>query len=165
MPMIVGTVANVRQKVVTNKVTKKQYTLFIYEVDDTIINGGFNQKYNVGDSFNEECTMSKFNELTMPKHTPQGKFVNTSKYDSVPTTSSGPPARSFPVNKLSPEMAIIRQSALKAAVDVYGSMIPPDADDGEEIDVDAHAEKIIQLAYKFADFSSGQREVKITTGE
>jgi hypothetical protein len=66
----------------------------------------------------------------------------------------------------SPEMSIIRQNALTNAREaVIGSGMhssPHTAATKEERQqqLDAMAEDIIYLAYKFADFSSGRRESK-----
>lgn len=93
-----------------------------------------------------------------------------------PTTSvSAPPAasagrsggvagRPFPVPRTSGEMAIIRQNALTNAVNLwsnYLSTLPPEA--AEEVLKDDVEERIIATAYKFANFSSGQREVQIAS--
>jgi hypothetical protein len=72
------------------------------------------------------------------------------------TTKASYTERTFPVNISSPEMSIIRQSALKAAIDLYNTH----SVDGD-LTLENHAEAVITLAYKFADFSSGQREVNI----
>jgi hypothetical protein len=80
-------------------------------------------------------------------------------------TGAGASGRPFPVPVNSGEMAIIRQNALTNAVnwfnrmplvteDADGNLIPPPSD----ADM---AERIIAMAYRFAEFSSGQREVRV----
>ncbi len=69
---------------------------------------------------------------------------------------AGAAGRPFPVPKTSGELAIIRQNALTNAVAVINNY-------GGELDaqltLDEYTDKIIEIAYKFADFTSGQREV------
>jgi len=72
----------------------------------------------------------------------------------------GASGRPFPVPKNSGEMAIIRQNALTNAVNWYTSQTGLDGSSTIGSDVDA-AERIITMAYRFAEFSSGQREVSV----
>lgn len=66
-----------------------------------------------------------------------------------------PTGRTFPVAVDSPEMSIIRQNALQHAARIIASRDIPKA-----VTDDAVAERVIAMAYKFAEFASGQREVK-----
>lgn len=66
----------------------------------------------------------------------------------------GASGRPFPVPTTSGELAIIRQNALTNAVN-FVNAYPLAPDNHNE-----RADMVVELAYKFADFSSGQREVK-----
>lgn len=70
----------------------------------------------------------------------------------------GASGRPFPVPTTSGELAIIRQNALTNAVNFFGANYF--STDPDQPTLAAKADMVIELAYKFADFSSGQREVK-----
>ena len=72
--------------------------------------------------------------------------------------SGGASGRPFPVPSASGEMAIIRQNALTNAVQFFNSQYY--STDTENPTIIEKADMVIELAYKFAEFSSGQREVK-----
>ena len=81
---------------------------------------------------------------------------------TAPSRSAGIAGRPFPVPRTSGEMAIIRQNALTNAVNLWSHYIgtlPPEA--AEAVLNDDVEELIIATAYKFANFSSGQREAEI----
>lgn len=68
--------------------------------------------------------------------------------------SGGASGRPFPVPSASGEMAIIRQNALTNAVNFVNGLDYPFSG------IDEKRDAVIETAYKFAEFSSGQREVK-----
>lgn len=71
----------------------------------------------------------------------------------------GAASRPFPVPKTSGEMAIIRQNALTNAVNAFQHYLGFSPDNTAAGDLDDYVNQIIEIAYKFAEFTSGQREV------
>lgn len=118
---------------------------------------GFKQPYHIGDMFNSEVEFK------------YGKYKEVRALGSAPVTSGGggvmaaaaaAPGMAFPIPKASKETAIIRQNALTNAVNLYTSHLETQGAAGIG-DWDKAVEHILGLAYKFAEFSSGQREIRL----
>jgi hypothetical protein len=135
--------------------TGKQFRIHLVELEDgRVVNVGFKQTYAIGDTFDAMCEF-KFGEW---KPTASGS-------SSAPARSEAPATppkkawvdKTFPVPTTHGDMAIIRQNALTNAVNYYNANVGmPSGLAAEEA-----IESIIKMAYKFAEFSSGHREVRI----
>lgn len=138
------------------------WTLWGADIDGTQVKVGFQKPaFNVGDQVSLQCEQNRYGDIEVI--TP-GKPVGGASKPAPKPAGTGQAGgrgydRTFPVAKRSPEMAIIRQNALtnaNATLSIWaqatGNKLPKDP---EEL-----AELIITLAYEYADFSSGQREVK-----
>ncbi len=137
--------------------------------DGTTVEVGYKQPYRVGEYFNRDCEM-KFGSLKDVGPAAPGATVGGPSPSPKPYTAlavAAPAGRTFPVNPESPEMSIIRQNALTNARElvtstfVHQEVMDPLADqDVRRKVLDNMVDDIMYVAYKFADFSSGQREVK-----
>jgi hypothetical protein len=81
------------------------------------------------------------------------------------TVNTPPPAykggsRPFPVPKMHGDQAIIRQNSLGHAVSTVADYIATQPTE-KWPDLDAWTDLVIKVAYKYADFSSGQREMAV----
>lgn len=133
--------------------------------DGTSVEVGFKNPYQTGEYFNRSVEF-KYGTWKDVGPAVAGAEVATPSPAARPAAGGAPSGRTFPVSRESPEMSIIRQNALTNAREVlvclYGN--GDDAYPGmpkaeRQQYLDALAEDIFHLAYKFADFSSGQREV------
>ena len=157
---ITGTVQAITPTNGVSKRTGKPYTIWTATIDGNEVKAGFKKPgFEVGQNVSVEVNTNKWGDVEMV--TPG---TPTYSKPTMPSASSGggaPAGRTFPVNKTSPEMSIIRQNALtnaNAAVNNYYEFSTLDT--GEIGSLDEYLEKVIETAYKFTDFSSGQREVK-----
>lgn len=75
------------------------------------------------------------------------------------TGSYGRPEKPFPLPKTHGDTAIIRQNALTNAVATVADFVATRPTE-EWPDLDKWTEMVITTAYKYAEFSSGQREVE-----
>ncbi len=136
--------------------------------DGTTVEVGYKQPYRVGEYFSRDCEM-KFGSLKDVGPAAPGASVGGSSPPPKPypvSAGAAPAGRTFPVNPESPEMSIIRQNALTNARELITAvsmgytvdMITDTAVRREMLD--KLTDDIMYVAYKFADFSSGQREVK-----
>jgi hypothetical protein len=114
---------------------------------------GFKQPFSVGQDVNVEAEM-KYGKLTMT-----GPGGSSPQSNSTQSGGSSSGALAFPIPLTSKEQSICRQSALKAAIDVVNGMGARKISLPEAPDL--LAEFIIEMAYKFTDFSTGNREVKM----
>lgn len=142
-----------------NPNTGKTMTIHYVEAQDDTgnvvrVNVGF-KPMPVGTTF--PAVVEKYGELQVSNNggpAPKSNAVTT----TAPTKDYKRGV--FPIPKDSGEFSIIRQSALKAAIDTLNSIVSPDLNTPE--DVDAYVEDyVLPLAYKYADFSSGHREEKM----
>lgn len=138
------------------------WTLWEVVIDGTRVKAGFDKpSYNVGDTVSVQATQNKYGDLEMVQ---PGKPVGGK---SAPPRAAGTGQvaargydRTFPVKTDSPEQAIIRQNALtnaNAAVAKWFELAAGETPLPE--DLAAYTELVIETAYKFTEFSSGQREV------
>jgi hypothetical protein len=147
---------------------KRPFTVHSVVLEDgTVVEVGYKQPYRVGEYFNR-AVETKYGKLK-----DMGPAVaGDSELGSSPPATPGRPAavgaptgRTFPVSQESPEMSIIRQNALTNAREVVMAAYERGPINGQakadrQQMLDTIAEDVLYLAYKFADFSSGQREVK-----
>jgi|CXWL01.1.fsa_nt_gi hypothetical protein len=146
---ITGKVVSVGYSSLISKKTGKPFKVHSVTLDNgQQFEVGFQQPFLVGQNINVEV------ETKYGKQAMVGQGGSGGAASSPPSVSSG--ALAFPIPLTSKEQSICRQSALKAAVDIYQCIgIEPSSN------MDALAEDIISLAYKFTDFSTGNRETKM----
>lgn len=89
------------------------------------------------------------------------RLVTTGGGAATPTAGVPKNTAAFPVSTDSREYSIIRQSSLKSAVDTVNGYHGGDA----SMSLIEYVNAILETAYTFTDFSSGQREVKAVTNE
>lgn len=161
---IKGTVDSVTDKVITSKAGKRFKVHYVVMDDGQEVNVGFKQPFAVGQYVTLDVEQ-KFGELKMLSSS-NGNAQAVSK--SAPASGSAPrpsaSSRPFPVPKTSGEMAIIRQNALTNAVTMFcnGALeFVPGKDEMKS--TDELIEEVLKMAYKFAEFSSGQREVALAS--
>lgn len=144
--IVKGQVTELGSKTVTAKATGKTFRVHNVVLDTgESVSLGFKQLFKVGD--NVTLTVEeKFGELKMVHAGTTTAKVDGPKMDSSPGTRNV----KFPIPRTSNEYAIIRQNALTNAVNYHV---------GNSMAFDP--EKVIELAYKFAEFSSGHREERI----
>jgi hypothetical protein len=117
---------------------------------------GFSQPFKVGDSISVDVE-TKFGELKVTSSSvaadsgTKGVPMGTKAY--APSTGKN---TVFPVPNTHGDYAIIRQNALTNAVAIVSQR-----SDWRSEDVDTVSERVIRLAYKFAEFTSGHREKRI----
>jgi len=170
MEQITGMINDISAVKGVSKRTGKPYSIWWVDVNGTNVKAGFNRPgFNVGDTVTLDVQTNKYGEQEIVT---AGKSMSPAA-KPAPMAASGSGGgrggfeRTFPVKKDSPEMAIIRQNALTNAVRFLEDIAPQEymCDEIDEVKsfeeyVDKCGEAIITLACKFAEFSSGQREVK-----
>ena len=161
---IKGTVDSVSDKVITSKAGKRFKVHYVIMDDGSEVNVGFKQPFNVGQYVTLDVEQ-KYGELKMLS-TSNGNAQTVSKQAPTTGTSARTPvsSRPFPIPKTSGEMAIIRQNALTNAVTMFcnGALeFVPGKDEMKS--TDELIEEVLKMAYKFAEFSSGQREVALAS--
>jgi hypothetical protein len=150
------------------KATGKPFTVHAVVLEDgTKIEVGFKQPYSVGEYFNRTVETKYGKLVDSGPAEPGDTEPGPSPSPAAPSRPAPPSGRTFPVDIGSPEMSIIRQNALTNAREAVSNFMgyPNVANSGatkaeRQQTLDAIAEDIVYLAYKFTDFSSGQREVK-----
>jgi hypothetical protein len=143
-----------------NKPGKRPFTVHRVQLaNGDEVEVGFKQPYRVGDNFNSEVEFKfgKWKEVRA-----LGGAAPATPAPSSPsgasTSGNGAPA-TFPIPKGNKESAIIRQNALTNAVKLFE--VQAATSDEAALTDEVAAERVIQIAYKFAEFSSGQREVRL----
>lgn len=129
----------------------KVYTVVLSTGEEVEI--GYKPTYKVGDNFHSEVEFKygKYKEVK-----PLGASGATAGVAS--SAPSGVASMAFPIPKASKETAIIRQNALTNAVNAVINY----TDGTPRGSFDEYIDTIISTAYKFAEFSSGQREIRLT---
>jgi len=152
------------------KASGKPFTINTVLLEDgTEIEVGFKQPYSVGEYFSRRVEV-KFGKLADVGAAVPGdvEMAATSPAPAARSAGSAPSgggyqARVFPVGRESGEISIIRQNALTNARELVLGMVAgtglPLAKADRQQALDAIVEDVLYVAYKFADFSSGQREV------
>ncbi len=152
MNRVEGNIDNITTKEVKTKFGPKP--VYMVEVNGTVVNCGFRKpSFHVGE-YVEWDTEIKYGELQLVTKGQAPSQGQQQQPQSRGTTT--PPRSQFPVGKDTKDISIIRQSALKAAVETFALS----KDSWSADDMDDLAEQIIHLAYKYAEFGSGHREVK-----
>lgn len=145
--------ATVTKAYTVKKVSKagKPMTVHYVKLDDgREVNIGFKKLFEEGDTFTGGVEL-KYGEL---QHVPGG-----SDGPGKPAPSAAPAA--FPVDLRSKDNSICRQSALKAAVDTVSNYYTSVSSATPPAKLDEYAEEVLTIAYKYADFSTGNRERKM----
>jgi hypothetical protein len=154
----------------TSRASGKPFKIWSVTLDNgTVLKMGFNKPvYEVGQRIMGTATTNKFGDVEFNPGgvAPKGATTATAARSvSAPAASGG---RSFPVGKTSPEMSIIRQNSLTNANATMRALLTDrsveamgftDADGA--LDMDAVKAWVLDLAYHYTEFSSGQREVKM----
>ena len=154
-----GTVTNTYSKTKSTRVGDK--TIHYIEVDDgNTVNVGFKQTFEVGEVVNLDVA-EKYGELQIARGGAKGGGGSVKPTWKPSTSSSAPPrARgAFPIDPTDNQTSIVRQSSLNRAVDTatimqQHGMFADDISQEELVDI------ILEMAYQYTDFSTGQREVK-----
>lgn len=151
---IQGKITQMIPKRITAK-TGKSYTVFTAMVDGQNINLGFNRfKFKEGQQIEVNVEPSKFGGFDIVEGgTPSSAPAISNKPAPFPNVGGG--GKVFPVPASHGDHSIIRQSALKAAVDTVSLFSK------EHKTVESFTEAAIKTAYKYAEFSSGRREEKL----
>lgn len=159
-----GEVLDCTSKVLTSNKTGKKFRVHYVELDGgEVINVGFNNPFKVGQRVTLDAEQ-QYGELKMSQSGGGGGGAAPApKQAAAPKSNYVPPsARPFPVPKNTGEIAIIRQNALTNAVTMFcnGALeFVPNKEDMKS--VDELVEEVIKMAYAFAEFSSGNREVRL----
>jgi hypothetical protein len=113
---------------------------------------------SVGTVVSASGTAGKYGVTLDPKTVSLGGTVNASQpaAKAAPAASYG---KVFPLPKTHGDTAIIRQNALTNAVATVADFIATQPTE-KWPDLDTWTDMVITTAYKYAEFSSGQREVK-----
>lgn len=159
MKTISGQVTEITPQSGVSKRTGKPYTIWTAVVDGTPVKMGFNKPgFNAGDTVTLDVQQNKYGDWEpIAPGKPSGGRAPAAPSGPAPA----PAGRTFPVATTSPEMSIIRQNALTNANAAVHHYMERNADSVTEPDnVEGYIEMVIEAAYKFAEFSSGQREVK-----
>lgn len=153
-----GTIDSVYSK--TKSTRSGDKTIYYMQVDGQEINMGFKPTYSEGEYVNLEVE-EKWGEWQIVGKA--GSRPAPAKAAPKSTSYSGGKSNfskgTFPVEPTDSQVSIIRQSSLNRAVDTVAIMkdlcILP-----EDITQEQLEHVIFDLAYKFTDFGTGQREVK-----
>lgn len=160
---ITGTVQGISPFNGVSKRTGKPFTIWTVTVDGRDIKAGFKKPtYEIGQNVSIPVEVNKWGDTEMIQ---PGKPMSGGGGSSAPPKPSAGAApsggRTFPVQINSPEMSIIRQNALtNANAAVHNYMERNASEVTEPSTVDEYVEMVIHAAYKFTEFSSGQREAK-----
>lgn len=158
-------VSNIRKETKMSK-ANKPFTINWTDFQSGLsVSTGFNPPaYSIGAtvSFNADPNYGKLemNLATLTigggaaKPAPEGSSQGTK------STGSGYKEKPFPVPKTHSDTSIIRQNSLTNANTVMATYMSICSESGHPDTPEELAEKVIEIAYLFTDFSSGQREVK-----
>lgn len=163
MSNVTGVITKKSQRQVTTKFGEK--TSYSIQINGEWYSAGFKPcPYNEGDTVSANFEMN-------------GSYKNITGYGAAPASAgsgaapapSAPAPRAtgkqFPVPSDHPDRAIIRQNAL-----AHATKLVVEGTSADMPDLDGAAERIIELAYKFEAYATGQREVEaaerlVDTGE
>lgn len=137
----------------------KDVTIYYGTVDGTEVNLGFKPIWEEGEYVSVEVA-EKYGEL---------QITGKAKPGSTPAPKAGTKAVSsgsfkrgaFPLEPTDNQVSIIRQSSLNRAVETVGLMMQNNMI-SESMTQEELEELIFELAYKYTDFGTGQREVKMS---
>jgi hypothetical protein len=160
MPAVDNFITNIEKDTRTSK-AGKPFSIWYATLDDgRRIKFGFNKPpYELGQRLTGSAEPNKFGDLEFsgPGAAPAAAKIGSGPSATGPVATGG---RTFPVATTSPEMSIIRQNALTNANAALDNFLSHGQWTLEADTPEAYAEAVIELAYKFAEFSSGQREAK-----
>lgn len=158
---IKGTVDSVYSK--TKSTRSGDKTIYYMTVDGQEVNLGFKPTYSEGEYVNIEVEEKWGEWQIVGKGKAGGKAAApTSSYKAG--GKAGVKRGSFPVEPTDSQVSIIRQSSLNRAVDTVAIMAKEGmlADNLSQEELESI---IFDLAYKFTDFGTGQREVKMAENQ
>lgn len=161
---LIGTIDSIYTKDITIKrgpragQTSKVYHAIISGED---VNLGWSCPYEEGERVNIQVETSRFGGYELAKG--NGKATPT-----VATVPAGTAAKSkaqvqagaFPVGKNTKDVSIIRQNSMTHATQIVRDMIQAGTI-VKPLCKEEYLEKVIEVAYTIADFSTGWREVKM----
>ncbi len=157
MATVTGVVTNLSSRIVTTKYGPKP--VFALTVDGTEYDAGFAKKNTaaIGTTVTLDVEMDKYGKMKINNLSMGGSAAASppSVVASKPTaTTSYGRDRPFPIPLTHGDRSIVRQNALTNARELVssGTLASDGMSDG------AIAERIIQLAYAFESYTSGQRE-------
>lgn len=146
----------------TKQVNTKRGPADVYHavIDGHDVNLGFRTNKKEGEYFNHEVQQNKFGEYEIVKGSNSNGAANNRApaNNSKPAAPAAKPHKQFPVEINTKDTSIIRQNALTNAREAVCAMMALEGN--KKFDDSDVGERIIALAYQFADFSTGQREVK-----
>lgn len=154
-----GTVDNIFSKTKDTR-SGKQVTIFYAEVAGDTINMGFKPIWEEGEYVNVNVE-EKYGELQVSKGgaSSPGSAPSRGTSKTAPSKGGSYGAKGkFPVEPTDSQVSIIRQSSLNRAVDTVSNMVeqgiitPGNMED--------YVDVVLELAYMYTDFGTGQREVK-----
>ncbi len=165
-----GKVVNLDQIMKKSNRTGKLFPINYVELDNGArINVGFDQPYAVGQTVSIPTEVA-YGELQVPRNPPSGGAApsggeatgTTAPQPTKPTQNRAPYGRNtrFPVPKDHGDVSIMRQNALTNAVSFLNSRVTG-GQDVDDISLDDALEMVIETAYKFAEFTTGQREERM----
>lgn len=171
-----GTIVRVGTRMATSNKTGKSYKVHNVTMSDgQTYEVGFNplKGYNAGDNitFMWEVKFGK-PSIDLATVSGAGSGGGSGYEDDTPGTTPAPAAKApynpsggakdkwtpkvFPVPKDNGDRSICRQNALTNARELYCSMVGPAGGTGK---LEDHVDAIIGIAYKFEEFTTGDREV------
>lgn len=157
MEQISGKIDNIYTKTVSTRFGDKEVYHAVVNGND--INLGFKCDYVEGETvtLNVEHKYGGY-QLVQTGTKASGSTGGSPAPASNAPTGSKPSAPAFPINKNTKDISIIRQSSLNRAIEAVSVMMK----EGYVIvsNEQEYLDKVLEVAYMFTDFGSGQREVK-----
>lgn len=164
MTQVTGRVDSIYSKTVATKFGDKN--VYYANINGQDINIGFKKSVEEGQNVTLDVEQ-KYGELQMvrgsgPKQAAVGQASTPAK--NMPAAKQ---TQEFPVPTNSRSTSICRQSGLNRAVEVSIALLNAgEFHDGDgNLDQSEFENRVFELAYKFTDFSTGQREVKMANAE
>ena len=153
-----GTVDSVYSKTKSTR-SGKDVTIYYGTVDGTEVNLGFKPIWSEGEYVSVEVA-EKYGEYQITGKAKPGSTPAPKGGVKPAPSSAGFKKGTFPLEPTDNQVSIIRQSSLNRAVEVVRDMMHHSCleIDNEEV----YLNKIFGLAYKYTDFGTGQREVKMS---
>jgi len=131
------------------------------QVDTDTVNVGFKNPYEMGEVVTLNVEES-YGELRVAKGPSTGASGSVSMDKTSAVANAGPRKAAFPVPLEANGTSICRQSSLNRAVEAINDMQVHDIIDFDS--QEQYEKAVLELAYKFTDFVTGQREVKAAAG-
>lgn len=168
--MVTGVIQGFDSETIS-KPGKKPFTVHKLCVDGVWYECGYSKPaFGIGElvSFDAEKKYGKMAVTTKITRGGGGGSTGAAPTTDAPKSSGGGRsyggvAKEFPVPALHPDRSIIRQNALAHATKLYCDAVAGEA--ATALDLDEAVERIIQLAYRFEEYATGQREVNALAEE